>query len=195
MSLQRGSLIVVLLAVLLDGRMAFADTPTDAAQTAPVAETAGSTPPVTTPASPAVQPATSQAPVSQIPAAQTTTGSPVTRAPGPVSGGSTSGMVSGLIFLLVLVLGAAWLIKRAGGMPALRGGSSMKVVAALSLGPRERVVLIELGGQQWLLGVGGNSVTTLHHFEQPIVTGGGDDFAGKLRQFLPQGIGSQGPGK
>jgi flagellar protein FliO/FliZ len=98
-------------------------------------------------------------------------------------------MVSGLIFLLVLVLGAAWLIKRAGGMPALRGNSSMKIVAALSLGPRERVVLIEVGGQQWLLGVGNGSVTALHHFEQPIVAGGTDDFAGKLRQFLPQGVG------
>ncbi len=101
-------------------------------------------------------------------------------------------MVSGLLFLLVLVLGAAWLIRRSGGMPALRGGSAMKVVAALSLGPRERVVLIELGGQQWLLGVSGGSVNTLHHFEQPIVVGGSDDFAGKLRQFWPQGIGSQG---
>lgn len=98
-------------------------------------------------------------------------------------------MVSGFIFLLALVLGAAWLVKRSGGMPALRGGSPLKVVAALSLGARERVVLIEVGGQQWLLGVGGGSVNMLHHFEQPIIAAGTDDFAGKLRQFLPQGIG------
>jgi flagellar protein FliO/FliZ len=101
-------------------------------------------------------------------------------------------MLSGLLFLLVLVLGAAWLIKRAGGMPALRGNASMKIVAAMSLGPRERVVLIEVGGQQWLLGVSAGSVNALHHFEQPLVVGGSDDFAGKLRQLWPQGVGSPG---
>lgn len=98
-------------------------------------------------------------------------------------------MVSGLLFLLVLVLGAGWLVKRSGGMPALRGGGAIKIVAALPLGPRERVVLIEMSGQQWLLGVSGGSVNVLHHFEQPIVPGSADDFAGKLRQFLPQAVG------
>jgi flagellar protein FliO/FliZ len=96
-------------------------------------------------------------------------------------------MISGLVFLVVLVVGAAWLVRRAGGMPALRAGSTIRLVAALPVGPRERVVLVEVGGQQWLLGVASGSVKMLHHFEEPIATGGGDDFAGKLRQFWPQG--------
>jgi flagellar protein FliO/FliZ len=99
-------------------------------------------------------------------------------------------LASGLIFLLAMVLIAAWLVKRSGGLPALRGGNALKVVAALSVGPRERVVLIELGGQQWLLGVTPTAINHLHHFAEPIVAAGsGDEFASKLRQLLPQGFG------
>jgi flagellar biosynthetic protein FliO len=192
MSLPRVPLVVALLAMLLNGGAAWADPPATEAPAAAAVQPAADPAPVVAPQSPATsQSATPSSSAAPALAPQ----QPLTRAAAPVSGSSTSGMVSGLIFLLVLVLGAAWLIKRTGNMPALRGGSSMKVVAALSLGPRERVVLIELGGQQWLLGVGTGSVTTLHHFEQPIIVGGGDDFAGKLRQLWPQGVGSQGQSK
>jgi flagellar protein FliO/FliZ len=95
-----------------------------------------------------------------------------------------------LIFLLAMVLVAAWLVKRSGGMPSWRSGGSMKVVAALSVGPRERVLLIELGGQQWLLGVTPSAINNLHHFAEPIVAAGSaEDFSNKLRQLLPQGFG------
>jgi flagellar protein FliO/FliZ len=103
---------------------------------------------------------------------------------------SPFGLASGLIFLLAMVLIAAWLVKRSGGMPSLRSGASMKVVAVLPMGPRERVVLIELGGQQWLLGVTSGSINNLHHFEQPIIAASNsDEFSNKLRQFFPQGFG------
>ncbi|HSB96392.1 MAG TPA: flagellar biosynthetic protein FliO [Spongiibacteraceae bacterium] len=109
----------------------------------------------------------------------------------PAVASNPFGLVAGLVFLLALVLVAAWLVKRSGGMQTWRAGASIKVVAALSLGPRERVVLIEAGGQQWLLGVAAGSITTLHHFEQPLIPVGGnaEDFSNKLRQFLPQGLG------
>jgi flagellar protein FliO/FliZ len=189
MSLHRGSLVAVLLAALLNGVAALADEAPGSAPAEPATQIQSTeqVPPATrTTASPAQAAPPAPALVPSTSTLQPAAGAPVAR---PVAGTSTSNMVSGLLFLVALILGAAWLIKRTGGMPALRGGSSMKVIAALSLGPRERVVLIELGGQQWLLGVGGGSVNTLHHFEQPIITGGNDDFAGKLRQLWPQGVG------
>lgn len=98
-------------------------------------------------------------------------------------------LASGLIFLLALVLIAAWLVKRSGGMQSWRSGGSMKVVAALSVGPRERVLLVEVGGQQWLLGVTPSAINNLHHFAQPIIAAGSaDEFSHKLRQLLPQGF-------
>jgi flagellar protein FliO/FliZ len=135
-----------------------------------------------------ITPALSLAATSPSTSAAAAITTPAITAPAATSG--PFGLATGLIFLLALVLGAAWLVKRSGGMQSWRSGAAIKVVAALSMGPRERVVLIELGGQQWLLGVTPGSINTLHHFEQPIIAADkADEFSSKLRQFLPQGFG------
>jgi flagellar protein FliO/FliZ len=105
----------------------------------------------------------------------------------PVVAANPQHMIWGLLFLLALVGGGWWLVRRAGGLH-ISGGSGLKVVAALSVGPRERVVLIELAGEQWLLGVAPGRVNLLHRFEQPVVAAGSDDFAAKIRQVMQQGL-------
>jgi flagellar protein FliO/FliZ len=107
--------------------------------------------------------------------------------PAPVVAANPMNMILGLIFLLVIVGAGWWLVKRAGGLQ-INQGSGLKVIAALSVGPRERVVLIELAGEQWLLGVAPGNVNLLHRFEQPVLAAGSDDFAGKIRQLMQQGF-------
>ncbi len=97
-------------------------------------------------------------------------------------------MILGLLFLLGIVVAGWWLVRRAGGLQ-VNQGSGLKVVAALAVGPRERVVLIELAGEQWLLGVAPGRVNLLHRFEQPVVAASQDDFASKIRQLMQQGLG------
>jgi flagellar protein FliO/FliZ len=64
--------------------------------------------------------------------------------------------LSGVILSLVLVVGvifaAAWVVRR---MPLGigRGNGPLKVLAALPLGPRERLVLIEARGEELLIAV------------------------------------------
>jgi flagellar protein FliO/FliZ len=108
--------------------------------------------------------------------------------PAPVVATNPMNMILGLLFLLAIVGAGWWLVKRAGGLQ-VNSGNGLKVVAALSVGPRERVVLIELAGEQWLLGVAPGCVNLLHRFEQPVLAAGGDDFAGKIRQLMQQGFG------
>ena len=108
--------------------------------------------------------------------------------PAPVLATNPMNMILGLLFLLAIVGVGWWLVKRAGGLQ-INQGSGLKVVAALTVGPRERVVLIELAGEQWLLGVAPGRVNLLHRFEQPVVIAGNDDFAGKIRQLMQQGLG------
>jgi flagellar protein FliO/FliZ len=64
----------------------------------------------------------------------------------------------------------------------------MKVVAALSVGPRERVVLVDVGGQQLLLGVAPGRVNMLHRFEQPVIASDtpSDNFGDKIRHVMQQ---------
>jgi flagellar protein FliO/FliZ len=67
----------------------------------------------------------------------------------------------GLAVVLALIWGAGWLVRRL----APKGSSSrspIKLVATQALGPRERVVLVELGENWLLLGVAAGNVTALH---------------------------------
>ncbi|MEH6649252.1 MAG: flagellar biosynthetic protein FliO [Motiliproteus sp.] len=77
-------------------------------------------------------------------------------------------LLAGLVLVLVVFLGLAWLVKRTG----VAGGFSqhgLKVVASLPLSSRERVVLIEAGSKQLLLGVAQGRVNLLESFDQPLV--------------------------
>ncbi|MEJ2691619.1 MAG: flagellar biosynthetic protein FliO [Candidatus Thiodiazotropha sp.] len=67
----------------------------------------------------------------------------------------------GLLLILGLILGGAWLFKRYGNLP-MGGKGVIKVLGGASVGARERVVLIEVENVRLLLGVAPGHVRTLH---------------------------------
>jgi len=85
----------------------------------------------------------------------------------PLSGTNVVQMILGLFVVLVLVFVIAWLLRRVGGV-SLGGGSALKVIAGMSMGARERVVLLQVGEEQLLLGVSPGRVQTLHKLENPV---------------------------
>jgi len=88
----------------------------------------------------------------------------------PSSSGSLLRVTFALLLVLAAVLGAAWLARRVRGFSA--GNSpSIQVLSQLSLGARERAVLVRVGTQQLLLGVAPGSVRTLHVLEQDATAG------------------------
>lgn len=93
----------------------------------------------------------------------------------------------GLVFLAAIVIAGWWLVQRAGGLQ-IKSGNGLRIVTAMSVGPRERVVLIEIAGEQMLLGVGPGRVNLLHRFEQPVIAASNDDFASKIRHVMQQGL-------
>ena len=87
--------------------------------------------------------------------------------PPAVSGGGA--LLQGL-FGLVIVLGALavffWFLRRFS--PGQTGAQGVvKVVGGVMLGPRERLVVVEVGDTWLLLGVGGGQVNTLHTLPRP----------------------------
>lgn len=80
-------------------------------------------------------------------------------AAGPVLG--VAQMVMGLAVVLGLIVLASWLLRRFGAGPAA-AGSLVRVVTAASVGPRERVVLVEIRDTWLVLGVAPGRVNTLH---------------------------------
>jgi flagellar protein FliO/FliZ len=95
----------------------------------------------------------------------------------------------GLLLVLAIIVILAWLIKRTNRFQATANGE-MKIIAGLALGPRERVVLLQVGEQQILIGVTAQHVQTLHILETPIKTNQTTlkpiDFADKFQQILKQ---------
>lgn len=73
----------------------------------------------------------------------------------------------GLLAVLVIIGAAAWMIKRLGFVQAGAHGR-MKVVGGVSLGTRERVVLLQVGKEQLLVGVAPGQIRTLHVLEEPL---------------------------
>ncbi len=78
----------------------------------------------------------------------------------------------GLLAVLAVIVAIGWAAKRFGN---LRGGvqGQMKIVAGISLGTRERVVLLQVGEQQLVLGVAAGQIRTLHVLEQALSDGDG----------------------
>lgn len=67
----------------------------------------------------------------------------------------------GLVFIIGLILAAAWVFKRLGGLPG-GGHGLVRVLGGVSLGARERVVVVEVEGTRLVLGVAPGRVETLH---------------------------------
>lgn len=106
----------------------------------------------------------------------------------PVGTGDFVQMFLGLLLVLGIIFGMAWLIRRMGSFQQMSHGA-LRVLGGLSVGQRERIVLIQVGEQQLLIGLAPGHIRTLHVLEQPVTinqakgeAGGG--FAERLQAAL-----------
>ena len=79
-----------------------------------------------------------------------------------------------LIFVLGLIVLVAWLMRRYVTLPAGRAGA-LRLLAAISVGQRERVVLVQAGETQLLIGIAPGQVRTLHVFDKPVMLADGSE--------------------
>jgi len=139
-----------------------ADTPRRPGETttgrplAPAVPAPAMTPPaVTTPAAPAATAPLSPAPRVALPAS-----TPTASATSPGAAGLLQTILA-LMLVLGLLAGLAWAMKRFG--PRMGGGSAnLRVVSALNLGGRERIMVVEVGDQWIVVGAAPGRVNALH---------------------------------
>ncbi|MFJ3058410.1 flagellar biosynthetic protein FliO [Herbaspirillum sp. NPDC087042] len=79
----------------------------------------------------------------------------------PSSSGSVFTMLFGLAAVLALMAAVAWLLKRFGLTQGLAGNAVAKVVGGVSVGTRERVMVVEVGEQWIVVGVAPGRVNAL----------------------------------
>jgi len=107
----------------------------------------------------------------------------------PVSASTLLETLFGLLLVLASIAFVAWLLRRTNRFTSSANGQ-MKIVAGLSLGPRERALLLQVGEQQILVGVTAHQVQTLHVLDTPIVDkkveSASPNFGDRLQQILQQ---------
>lgn len=104
----------------------------------------------------------------------------------PVSAGSVFQLILVLLFVVALILFAAWFFRRLGQF-GVTGNQAIRYLGGISVGQRERIVLIEVGETQLLIGVAPGRVEKLHKLDVPIdveATAGNGPFARKLAEIM-----------
>lgn len=101
-----------------------------------------------------------------------------------VGGGDILSVGVSMFIVVAVIMVLGWLYSRSrfiGG----RGSDVINVVATRALGPKERLLVVEVADQQLLVGMTATGVQTLHVFDKPVCVaeeaGNPIGFAGRLR--------------
>lgn len=116
---------------------------------------------------------------------------PAAQAAMPMAGSGITGQLLQLLLGLLLVVGLifllAWVMRRVQQLGP-RGGQVIKIVASQALGPRDRLVLVQVGGEQLLLGLTPGRIAPLHVLKEPVHLPDGEpastEFAQRLMELL-----------
>lgn len=102
-------------------------------------------------------------------------------------GGQLVQLLLGLLLVIGLIFVLAWVMRRVQQIGP-RGGQVIKLVASQALGPRDRLLLVEVGGEQLLLGLSAGRITPLHVLKEPVASTDGQpatpEFAQRLMELL-----------
>ena len=81
--------------------------------------------------------------------------------------GNIAKIAAYLVFIVLIIFVVSSLIRKFGSLQSSAAGN-LKILGSLPVGTRERVMLIEVGGNQILIGVSPGSVRTLQILDKPI---------------------------
>jgi flagellar protein FliO/FliZ len=104
----------------------------------------------------------------------------------PLSVGSLTQLTLSLIAIVALIIALGWVLKRF-KLTAPRGSLDSEVLDQLNLGPRERIVLVRVGGVQVLVGIGTSGIVPLTPLTTAIAlkaAGPSPAFAERLRDMM-----------
>lgn len=117
---------------------------------------------------------------------------PVAAVAKPVASSGVAGQLTQLVLGLLLVLGLifflAWLLRRVQQAGPAGKGQVIELIGSRALGQRDRLVLVQVGNEQILLGLTPGTITALHVLKEPVQVPSGEpatpEFAQRLMEIL-----------
>ncbi|GGP38526.1 flagellar protein [Shewanella algicola] len=104
--------------------------------------------------------------LTDVDAANSSTTAVLTRTSEASNTATLANMVGGLIVVLALIFVLAYIVKRLNLVPS--NGGVIKSLAVTPIGQREKVVLIEVNGQQYLLGVTSQQISLIDKLDTQV---------------------------
>jgi len=95
-------------------------------------------------------------------------------------------MALSLVLVIGFILALTWLLGRLRGAARLSSGS-LRVLAEVAVGPKERVVLVKVGESQALVGVGASGIVSLGLLGAPVKIEAAEpqgNFADRLKSLM-----------
>ncbi|MFH0291796.1 flagellar biosynthetic protein FliO [Vibrio alginolyticus] len=72
-----------------------------------------------------------------------------------------------LVLVIGVILLLAWLLKRM-QVPAMGQQKGLRIVSQLPVGTKERIAVVQVGEEQFLVGITGQSIQTLAKLDKPL---------------------------
>lgn len=82
--------------------------------------------------------------------------------------GQLTQLVLGLLLVLGLIFFLAWLLRRVQQAGPAGKGQVIELIGSRALGPRDRLMLVQVGNEQILLGLSPGTITALHVLKEPV---------------------------
>jgi flagellar protein FliO/FliZ len=93
-------------------------------------------------------------------------------------------MMLALILIVALIIGLAWAVRRM-NLPMMAGAGKMQVEASLSLGHKEKLLIVNIENQRLLLGATGAQITLIDRLAESSDAGKTKkDFSVKLKSIM-----------
>jgi len=88
----------------------------------------------------------------------------------PVSSSYLLKLIIAMVFILLLIFGLAWIMKKM-QLTQHSNNGLIQIVSAISVGQRDRIALIQVGEEQLLVGLTPGRIETLHMLKSPVKVG------------------------
>ncbi|KTC86408.1 flagellar biosynthetic protein FliO [Legionella brunensis] len=105
-----------------------------------------------------------------------------------ITNGELLRVMAGLLLVVGVIVFLSWLLRRVNSA-GLGNTNGFKVIVSMSLGTREKIMLVNIGNRFLLLGVTSGSINTLHDFGEELPAGFLSESKTSFTEFLKTALG------
>ncbi len=102
---------------------------------------------------------------------------------GQLAAGYLAQLLGGLVMVILVILVLAWFIRRVPGAQG-QGRSIIQVLAVRGIGARERLLLVQVGEEQVLIGVSPAGMSALHRLDKSVEVTPDEQWTGDFASIL-----------